>query len=292
MCRCRAAIDESRALQTEQRTDFPATFVGAEPGAAWDSWTCASSTSGDRNADPHCGQIASDSSYSTNGTGGERGRRAILLSAGNLAAAGPPAPQGAKGGPVCPFGPDRSAGRAEMTDWANLAIWSLIGTWVLVVGTLVLMYWQTRSNQHLNSANSVMALRERFDGARMRAARRHLSERLLKQEHHDIASMEVVTFFELVGTLTHRKVLDDDLVWEAFGTWVTAYYIGLRQPVDLIAQIRTDLRDPLVFHEFEWLYERLRRIDAKESGAPAEVPADTLPEASRVLTRESKLESI
>ena len=103
-----------------------------------------------------------------------------------------------------------------MADWLSIAIWSLVGTWALVVGTLALMYWQTRTSQHLNSANAVMALRERFDGGRMRAARRHLSERLLKQEHHDIASMEVVTFFELVGTLTHRRVLDVDLVWEAF----------------------------------------------------------------------------
>jgi hypothetical protein len=179
-----------------------------------------------------------------------------------------------------------------MVEWSDIAVWSLVGTWALVVGTLALMYWQTRTSQHLNSANAVMALRERFDGARMRAARRHLSERLLKQEHHDIASMEVVTFFELVGTLTHRKVLDDDLVWEAFGTWATAYYLAIRQPVDLVAQLRQDLKDPLVFHEFEWLYRRLRAIDQTQSDSPAEVPAETTADVNRVLIREAKLESI
>ncbi|HTP54793.1 MAG TPA: hypothetical protein VML94_07555 [Thermoplasmata archaeon] len=179
-----------------------------------------------------------------------------------------------------------------MTDWTSLAIWSLLGTWALVIGTLVLMYWQTRTSQHLNSANAVMALRERFDASRMRSARRHLSERLLKQEHHDIASMEVVTFFELVGTLTHRKVLDDDLVWEAFGTWATAYWLAIRQPVDLVGQLRADLKDPLVFHEYEWLYERLRAIDRAELEAPPEVPAESMDDVNRILSREAKLESI
>ncbi|HTW99474.1 MAG TPA: hypothetical protein VMD59_11885 [Acidimicrobiales bacterium] len=179
-----------------------------------------------------------------------------------------------------------------MTDWYSIALWGLIGTWILVIGTLALMYWQTRINQHLNSANAVMTLRERFDGARMRSARRHLSERLLKQEHHDIASMEVVTFFELVGTLTHRSVLDDDLVWEAFGTWIAAYYRGLRAPHDLIAELRNDLRDPLIYHEFEWLYERIRELDrASIHGAPAP-PEETMDDVRRVLERESKLESI
>lgn len=179
-----------------------------------------------------------------------------------------------------------------MVDWTNVALWSLAGTWVLVIGTLVLMYWQTRTSQHLNSANAVMALRERFDGGRMRAARRHLSERLLKQEHHDIASMEVVTFFELVGTLTHRNVLDADLVWEAFGTWATAYYLGIRQPVDLVAQLRQDLEDPLVFHEFEWLYRRLREIDQDHGVASTPSREQSILDVNRLLAREAKLESI
>ena len=178
-----------------------------------------------------------------------------------------------------------------MVDWFSVAILSLVGTWILVIGTLFLMYWQTRQNQHLNSANAVMTLRERFDGGRMRAVRRHLSDHLIRQAHEDIASMEVVTFFELVGTLTHRKVLDDDLVWEAFGTWVAAYYWALRHPVDLIGQLRTNLDDPLVFHEFEWLEQRLAEIDRKEGGTP-NPDHDPGEDALRILRREAALESI
>ncbi len=48
----------------------------------------------------------------------------------------------------------------------TLTVLGLIGTWILVLGTLFLMYWQTRQNQILNSAKAVLTLRERFDSDR------------------------------------------------------------------------------------------------------------------------------
>jgi len=177
-------------------------------------------------------------------------------------------------------------------DWTSIAVWSLIGTWLLVLGTLLLMYWQTIQAQRLNSANAVMNLRERFDSPRMRAARRHVSERLLQNARQDISNLEVVTFFELVGTLTHRKVLEDDLVWEAFGGWVTSYYWALRHPVDMIGDLRANMSDPLIFHEFEWLHNRVIAIDRRRIGPEADSGPPAEQEAHRFLTRESNLESI
>lgn len=179
-----------------------------------------------------------------------------------------------------------------MIDWFNIAVWSLVGTWVLVIGTLLLMLWQNLQAQKLNSANAVMNLRERFDSPRMRASRRHVSERLLKQAHQDISNLEVVTFFELIGTLTHRRVLEDDLVWEAFGGWVTSYYWALRHPVDMIGNLRTAMSDPLVFHEFEWLYRRVVEIDRDRLGPDVDADGPAALEAERFLNRESKLESL
>lgn len=179
-----------------------------------------------------------------------------------------------------------------MTDWFSIAVWSLVGTWILVIGTLILMYWQTRQSQHLNSANAVMELRERYDGARTRAARRHMSQRLLNRTPQDISNLEVSTFFELVGTLTHRKVLDEELVWEAFGNWVTSYYWALRQPEDLIGNLRTAMKDPLLFHEFEWLYDRVVSIDRRFLGPGADTGPLAADEATAILKRESQLDSI
>jgi hypothetical protein len=179
-----------------------------------------------------------------------------------------------------------------VVDWFSIAIWSLVGTWILVIGTLALMYWQTRTTQRLNSANAVMSLRERFDSPHMRAARRHLSQRLLAQAHDDISSMEVVTFFELVGTLSHARVLDSDLVWEAFGSWVAAYYWAIRHPFDLIGKIRGDLGDPLLFHEFEWLNTAVLAIDVRHQSPPAAAGAAEEASARRILELEATLASV
>lgn len=179
-----------------------------------------------------------------------------------------------------------------MVDWFNVAIWSLAGTWALVIGTLLVMYWQTREAQRLNSANAVISLRERFDGGRMRAARRHLADRLLRQAHDDIANVEVATFFELVGALTHRKALSLDLVWEAFGTWVESYYVALRQPVDLVGDLRRTMHDPLVFHEFEWLNDQLVALDARRSGIQGLTVPESLDTAHRLLKLEISLEAL
>lgn len=172
----------------------------------------------------------------------------------------------------------------------DIATWTALGTWALVIGTLILMYWQTRQAQELNSANSILTLRERFDSPRMRQARKDLSTHLIRGTHEDITSVEVATFFELVGALTHRKVLKVDLVWEAFGGWVSNYYYALRHPVDLIGRTRSDLKDPLVFHEFEWLFKRILEIDHRMLGPTHTAALEAQDESRLILMREMALD--
>jgi hypothetical protein len=167
-----------------------------------------------------------------------------------------------------------------------------LATWGLAIGTLLLMYWQTRVTRRLNSASSVMTLRERFDSPPMRRARKHLATRLLNNQHEDITNLEVGAFFELVGTLTHRRVLETDLIWEAFGNWVSAYYVALRRPVDVVARGREQYKDPLIFHEFEWLALRVNAIDRKRMPSePEPDPAEEDEFARRFLRREADLDT-
>jgi hypothetical protein len=177
-----------------------------------------------------------------------------------------------------------------MTGFDEVTTLTLLSAWALAIGTVGLMYWQTRQAQRLNSSNSIMALRERFDSPHMRRARKHLSSRLMNHQHEDITSVEVATFFELIGALTHRKVLDADLVWEAFGTWISGYYFALRNPVDTIAKVREDLQDPLVLHEFEWLNGRVSMMDAHELGPQHSTVQMTEEQARVILKREADLD--
>lgn len=172
----------------------------------------------------------------------------------------------------------------------DLTTLTAAATWAVAVGTITLLWWQVRVSQQLNSGNAVMALRERFEAPRLRRARRDLSKRLLSGKHEDITSLEVAAFFELVGALTHRKVLDRFMVWEAFGTWTTGYYYALRHPVDVIGRARTELKDPLIMHEMEWLQARVLEIDRRVLGGSVPSDADQSQEARILLQRESELD--
>lgn len=162
--------------------------------------------------------------------------------------------------------------------------------WAVAIGTVVLLWWQVRVSQHLNSANAVLSLRERFDSPAYRRRRRLLAERLLAGRHDDVNNLEVAAFFELVGSLTHSRVLKPELVWEAFGTWVSGYYTALRHPMDLIGRARTLTKDPLIMHEFEWLFGLVQRIDRKRLGAGADLDEANREESAALLRREAQLE--
>jgi hypothetical protein len=163
-------------------------------------------------------------------------------------------------------------------------------TWALAIGTVLLLWWQVRVSQRLNSANAVLTLRERFDSPAFRRRRKVLSERLLAGRHDDITNLEVAAFFELIASLTHSGVLSRDMVWEAFGTWVNGYYYALRNPVDVIGRARTALKDPLIMHEFEWLFGLIQRIDTKVIGAEIDLENATREESTALLQREAILE--
>jgi hypothetical protein len=165
-----------------------------------------------------------------------------------------------------------------------------IAAWALAIGTVVLLWWQVRVAQHLNSANAVLTLRERFDSPALRRRRKLLAQRLLDGRHDDITNLEVAAFFELIGSLTHAKVLNRELVWEAFGTWISGYYVALRNPVDVIGRARTSLRDPLIMHEFEWLFGLIERIDRKRIGAETNLEEATREESASLLRREAELD--
>jgi hypothetical protein len=176
-----------------------------------------------------------------------------------------------------------------VASFTDLTLWTVVATWILALGTLFLMYWQTRLTQRLNSANTVMMLRERFDSARLRIARRNLSQLLVENRLDDLTTLEVPAFFELVGAQTARGILDLEMVWEAFGSWVTSYYYALTVPTNQVETIRSRSHDPLVFGKFEWLYHRIVEIDRKKLGASYDASFQAIEAEKSFLLRESKL---
>ncbi len=173
----------------------------------------------------------------------------------------------------------------DLEGWATI-----LGTWILVVGTLAFAYWQLRQAGRLHSATTILDLRERFYSGRMRHARRDLARWFLKTPGStEIENFEVGVFFELMGHLTRRGVLERRMVWSAFGTWITTYYLHFTQPVNLLQQWRKESNDPLILAEFEWL--ALRMLEYESRLAPGSSPGRTpLEDAREILENEAQLD--
>ena len=175
----------------------------------------------------------------------------------------------------------------------DLSVWvPILATWILVVGTLAFAYWQLRQNQRLHSTSTLLDLRDRFYGLRMRQARQTLSSWLLKTERgKEPDNWEVALFFELLGSLTRSRNLEKGLVRKAFGTWITGYYTFITHPVDLIAGWRKESNDPLIFADFEWLAKWV--IEQERRLAPGtEFDQSLQEEAKFVLEGEAELDAM
>ena len=159
-------------------------------------------------------------------------------------------------------------------------------TWTVAGGTLVLMWWQLSQQRELHSAATILDLRDRYDAPHLRAARKRLSQDLLDSKEPDATGLEVCRFLELIGFLTHRRVLDSRMVWNAFGGWVTGYYYYLTHPHDRISEWRKEYHDPMVFAEFEWLNREITRLDLRLTGSSA---LETRMEDSRGVLRNEVL---
>jgi hypothetical protein len=69
---------------------------------------------------------------------------------------------------------------------------------------------------------------------------------------------ELLDFFQMVGVLTHKRVLDKELVWNSFYYYLNYYYLG---GGGYISYNRKNA--PAIWEEVEWLFQEFRKIEKK-----------------------------
>jgi hypothetical protein len=139
-------------------------------------------------------------------------------------------------------------------------------TFLLVIGTLVAVYWQTRKQRSINAVNMLVSLSERFDSERMINARRKLCTCLLEGQRlhdlHDPQEFEVLNFFETVGFLTRNGNLEKQTVWNQFCSTAIRYYAACER-TDSIRDLRNQFDDITYLENFERLHNELIKIDCR-----------------------------
>jgi hypothetical protein len=158
------------------------------------------------------------------------------------------------------------------------------------VGVIVALFYYTsnlKMTRLSNSAKMVIDLVNTFNSTEMRSHRRELASALQGNKPIDLLrDAPVLEFFEEIGYMTRRGVLDAGMVWNSFSWWLEPYYLSAKSSID---QARRQAQSRVFFSETEWLYDRMCRVAEKEEGKKYIPRSDEA--LSRFLAQESQLDS-
>jgi hypothetical protein len=159
----------------------------------------------------------------------------------------------------------------KLTAWATVA--TAIATGMLVftgLGALIFAWYQIRSERAYRRVENIEREIEKFDtGGCAKARKIFAAARLesanefcgLNYEQVASAAYEILDFFEHIGHLARAGHLDTRAVWHRFGWWL----LIMNQDAHLLVKEKR-AKSKTVLCDFEWLVERVARVEKKEEG--------------------------
>jgi hypothetical protein len=127
-----------------------------------------------------------------------------------------------------------------------------------------------RSPANGPQARFLLTFTERFDGPRLRNARKELAHRLLSDALRDQIEETVMEFFEDMGLFLRRGYLDEEFIWSTFGFFAVRWWSGCK---GYVLEERRAQNDSMLFTDFEDLAKRFLARDARAGLAEA-TPSD------------------
>ena len=136
-----------------------------------------------------------------------------------------------------------------------------------IVASLAGVAIQLRRQWLLNSATMVTQLLDKYDSPQMREDRRQLASMLLEHLASGDGKMPeyapVLGFFENVGLLARRRILDVEMLHNKFAFDLQRWYAALSRQGDLIQSYREQLDEATIYCEIDGLCAAFARIDRK-----------------------------
>jgi hypothetical protein len=144
----------------------------------------------------------------------------------------------------------------------SVEAWSALAGCGGVVVAFIAMIVESKRSRLVHSIDVISNLDVRFETPEFRQTRRKAAQYLLKGDGNDDegkeAVMDVLNFFEFVGYLCKRHVIEHETAWQFFASWLVPYYCAAHR----IIQER-QLSDPNCLCELKKLYHRVRKIEEK-----------------------------
>ena len=161
-------------------------------------------------------------------------------------------------------------------DSTLLLIFAAISTWASVVAAfgavaavraaVRLARFQVDAAKSLTCLQLFLQLAAQYDSSDMQRARARLAAKLLANSETLEVEDTLLVFYENLGILVRRKLLDPELVWNTFSIDVQCYWPALEHYVNHCRY--TKYNCDTIFEEFEELYKHFRDIKRSPLGTP------------------------
>lgn len=141
--------------------------------------------------------------------------------------------------------------------------WSALISTIALIVTISVQIAAWRRDRFSRGIDIIRAMDARFESSDFRELRRCAALHLIHKPENDPAGREallgVLNFFETLGFLYAKKVVDAYSLWHFFGSWLLPYYSASSHIVD---EMRT--KDPSIYSELGPLYKAVCEVEKEK----------------------------
>ena len=139
--------------------------------------------------------------------------------------------------------------------------WSMAQS-MIVLGSLIFIYRQIKIQRYSNMLQMLNNMRENWNSERMMPFRKTTCTNYQKgTKKIGMAEGEVLGFFEEMGFMLKKGVVDKDFIWETYSYFIEHYWSMLESN---IKEFRLSTRDNSWFKNFESLRDSVRKYSEKK----------------------------
>jgi hypothetical protein len=140
------------------------------------------------------------------------------------------------------------------------AFWTMIGVLLLLISFLFVRR-QLKIQNNSNMMNFIQSSENKWRSAEIIKQRKKVCSK--EDNSIDYETECILSFFEDLGILYKRNVIDLELIWEKFSYYVENYWIILEPN---IRELQEKTNDKTWFENFEYLHKYVIRFSKKKTG--------------------------
>jgi hypothetical protein len=129
-----------------------------------------------------------------------------------------------------------------------IALFSALGTWGAIVGAAFVLWRQNKKQKELTCLQLYLKLSSQYESPEMNIRRARLATKLLKDPETLDIDDTLLVFYENIGLMLERDLLDIDLVDNVFGYDVRHYWDLLKHYIEYARKF-----DDTLYIYFEYL---------------------------------------